>query len=195
VVLRILRTRQHAEIEAIVDRTDLPNLSARAYLLHLLGPKAEDGLGLVSEDWAAEHERQLVDSVLTASAEALCIERDLGHLLWRAKQLEPDRTNARINELIDDPTFLIRWLAESMLEKSSSYGVARLLPWSELTQIVGHTRLADAVGALDESWIVERGDDREQQAFEQAKHYAQNPDEAEQHLKEFRGFSPGPWKT
>ena len=195
VVLRILRTRQQAEIEAIVDRTDLPSLSARAYLLHLLRPNTEDGLGLVSEEWAAAHEKQVADSILDASPEALSGERELGYLLLLAGRVAHDRTAARINELIGDPVFLIRWLAESMLEKSGTYGLARLLPWSELTKIVDHASLADAVGALDESWVVDRGDDREQQALEQAKHYAQNPEEAEQHLKEFRGFSPGPWNT
>jgi KAP family P-loop domain len=195
VVLRILRTRQQAEIEEIVNQTSLPNLSAQAYLIHLLRPDSENGLSLVSAEWAAEREKQLVDLLLGAPVEALRDERDLGHLLWRAAQLEPDRAAARINELIADPAFLIRWLAESMLEKTGSYGLARLLPWSQLTQVVEQAQLAEAVGALDESWVAARGDEREQEALKQAKHYAQNPAEAEQHLEAFRGFSPGPWKT
>jgi hypothetical protein len=92
-VLRILRGRPQPEVQAIVERTTLPNLSARADLIHLVGHEAEVGRGLVSEDTARSFERQLVDAILSASADHLRDEPELGHLLWRAGQTDPARTD------------------------------------------------------------------------------------------------------
>ena len=65
------------------------------------------GHGLVSEAWATAKEREIVDSVLAASPETLRGERDLAYLLSRAKRLDPDAADARINDLISDPGFIL----------------------------------------------------------------------------------------
>lgn len=193
-VLRILRGRQQSDVQAIVERTRLPNLSARADLIHLVSHEAEVGRGLVSEETARSFERQLVDAILSASADRLREEPELGHLLWRAGQTDPARTGSRLAELIDDPVLLIRWLAESMYEKRGARGVSLLLPWPKLLELVDQARLAEAVAALDDEWIADRGE-REREAVRQAKHYSRHPDEAEADLIGFRGFSSEPGST
>ncbi len=188
-VLRILRTRAAPEVEAIVDRTTLPNLSARADFIYLVGHEADAGHGLVSAERARSLEQDVVDAILDAPVEELRQERDLGHLIWRAEQLEPERTSARLGELIGDRVFLIRWLAQAMYEKRGSGRLTRLLPWARLTERLGEARLIQAIGELDEAWVADRGDDRELQAFRQALHYSQHPDRAEADLEVFQGFS------
>jgi hypothetical protein len=190
-VLRILRTRAQSEVEVIVDRTHLPNLSARADLVHRVGHEADAGHGLVSAERARSLEQEVVDSILDSPVEELREERDLGHLIWRAEQLEPQGTSARLGELIGDPVFLIRWLGQTMHEKRGSGGLTRLLPWSRLTESLGEARLNVAIAALDEAWVAERGDEREREAVRQAKHYCQHPDRAEHDLQAFQGFSSG----
>lgn len=179
-LLRVLRGRAPEEVQRIVEAVlpRLATLSARGELLRVVGSLPDHGHQLISEEAAGRLEGEFVDAVLNATPEDLRDERDLGHLLWRAQQRDADRTHERLDELINDPLLLVRWLEAAAVVRSNSAGVSLLVPWPDLAKAATEARLTDAVMGLEGDWLAEHATDLEREAVMQARYFIANPEEA-----------------
>lgn len=186
-LLRVLRGRTESGVEAILDKVTPPDLSSRVELVRLVGHREGSGSRLVNESAAKRLEQDLVGDVLASEPAVLRDEPGLGTLLWLAEEVEPARTRARLTELIDDPILLMRWLSQTMFEKSGSNGHLFLVPWKQLVSRVDPIKLIERVRALDDDLVTSHADDRISEAVRQAKLYAENPADAARDFDVFTG--------
>jgi len=183
-VIKILHRRSPEDVAAVLHRTRVPNLSARAELVRIARNRQ-----LITGEVADQLDRDLIDAILAAPPDVLRDEPDLAYLLLIAEKKEPARTGERLAVLFEDPLLLVRWLAQAMLEKRNAAGQILLLPWLQLTKsTAAFRRLVEAVRVLDEVWVAELRDDRVVAAVRQAKYFAANPQAAKPNLEEFSGF-------
>lgn len=178
-MLRILRGWSPEEVERVVEQV-LPrlSLSARGDLLRVIGSLPDRGRQLVADDAAERLETEFIDAVLGAPAATLRDERDLGHLIWRAQQKDPDRARSRLSELITDPLLLVRWLEASAVVRVNAAGTHQVLPWLSLVKAATEEHLVSAVQMLDDSWLTENASGAEREAVAQALYFIDHPDEA-----------------
>lgn len=184
-LLRILRGRDPDEVDRIVRAVNSDSLWGRYELVLLVGHVEGAGSGMVSEASAKELEAQVVDDVLAASAQRLCVERDVAALLGMACWTDADRLRERLQDWLENPNFLLALLRSATLEsRTTTVGHPGLrrgyqLDWRGLVQLADQDRLAEAVLAAASDLRDRELSDMERHALEQALRYAEDPLAAE----------------
>jgi hypothetical protein len=184
VLLRVLRGRDEADVERAVRAVRSESLWGRYELITTVGHIDGVGLKLVSTSAAKNLEHRLTADVLVSRAKDLARERDLAAVLGLARREAPEQLRGRLDEWLDDPSFVLALLSSSLLESlGGTLGRAGLrrrlqVPWHSLAEMVGEQRLADAVRAAAPVLEQEELDERLQVALEQARRYADDPSAA-----------------
>jgi predicted KAP-like P-loop ATPase len=156
IVLRLLRKLDEAQVVQAVAYA-LPNirtLSDRGHLVRSVGYRENSGHKLVTEQEAKKLEDAILDEVLSADSSRLEAEPALLRLLFWARGERPDDTRHRVEQLLEDDTFLLALLRAAVHEVvSQNMGDAAVqrsyeLEWESLTTLVSAELLADRVTRL-----------------------------------------------
>jgi KAP family P-loop domain len=186
VVLRMLRNRDPAAVEKTVadalERIRL--LSDRWSLVRLVGHREGSGSRLVSADDATRAERELVESVMAASAAQLAAEPELGRLISLVLDAEPAEAHAKFREDAENDEFLTALIAAHLHEVRSDTGRHIQLRWDLLTNLLGEDLLIRRVQALPDP--PERRGADVLELVAQARRYAGDPESAARELQEYR---------
>jgi len=179
VALRLLRRVEDETRRAEITRTTigrLNSLSAALELVELVGHRDGVGHKLVTKEVAAELEAELRRMILAADIDRLATERDLVILLAWAGKENPSGLDARLPELVESDAFFLRLIASGLSEgRAQSVGEVAVrrqyrLPWETLASLVGEDQMVKRIGDFANHVA---GDNREQQALELARRYAE----------------------
>lgn len=167
IVLRLLRKLDPAQVAQAVVAA-LPNirtLSGRGHLVRAVGYRENSGHQLVTKQDAERFEIGILDQVLHTDSSRLAEEHDLLHLLFWVHGERSDDTRKRLEQLLEDDTFLLALLRAATHEVvSQNIGEAATyrsyqFDWESLTKLVSADLLADRVRrlAVDSDRLDNRG--------------------------------------
>lgn len=191
VVYRLVRDLSPQRVEAVADAIPYPDISGRWEVARMIGHRKGSGHRLVDEQVAERFEQATVDAVLAASAANLVDERDLAALMAIAYERAPDQLRERIVSWLLDDNFLVRLLSGHIIvSRSHTMGEAAVrrvvqLNWLRLVRLVDQETFAQRIREVDSQWVQVEFPEDSWTAWQQALHYAENPNAAEQDLRRF----------
>lgn len=157
VVLRLLRQRKPSEVARIVEAAipKIRTLSDRGHLIRMVGYHENSGHKLVNEQDAARFEASFLDELMGADAASLLAEADMLRLLFWLQQQHPEKTDARLAQLLGDDAFVLGLLGAALGETlaqtigEAAVHRARELNWDTLTALVEESVLTERIRQLD----------------------------------------------
>ncbi len=179
VVLRLLRRIEDpaelaSAVEEMLNRVDL--LSGWMCLVEMVGYRQNIGHKLVGEDDAAGLEQQLIQRILSCSAEQLAEEWNLADLCCRPLAwLDGDAKEQLANSLhahLDHDDFVVVLLRTSVNYAYTNDGTEKRLYWDWLLEAFGD-RLEDALHRVLTSEAYESATDEDRDTIELACRYAE----------------------
>ncbi|HWP37856.1 MAG TPA: P-loop NTPase fold protein [Gemmatimonadales bacterium] len=144
VVLRLLRSLKGPLAVETAVREILPaltSLSSKLTLITIVGHRENAGHKLVSEEAAAEFERQWRAEVRTANADLLSREESLLEVLWRAKkEARPEEPPVQVPDAPQVTFAVLRSARSEALSQSAGSRAVRRSPrlaWDALVELYG----------------------------------------------------------